>query len=259
MSDQRFFFGFWDVIDVLIVGYLLYALYRLLRGSLAVNIMIGMTILYVIWWVVDALEMSLLNSVLSQFFNIGLIILIIIFQPEVRRFLLVLGESTFGQRNHLIKHIFSSGQETNSVPSRLTFLLIDAIEELQKRHVGAIIVLAKPGQLGYFDASGISLNADISMELLVGLFQKSNPLHDGAVLISKDKIQKASVILPISEAQDLPNQFGLRHRAALGATESYGVAVVVISEETGGISWIEAGKIKDVDVKELNTLLPLWV
>lgn len=249
--------GFWDIIDILIVGYLFYILYRLLRGTLAFNIFIGMALLYGAWWMVRMLQMDLLSSILGQFFNIGLIILIIIFQPEVRRFLLVLGDTTIGQRTAFLKKIFPQRAHTGKL-DEAGHTLIQVIGELSDSKTGAIIVLANNLQLDYFAKSGIRLQAIISRELIIGLFQKDNPCHDGAIVICGDRVERASVILPISDTNTLPSNLGLRHRAALGASEAYGVICIVVSEETGLISWAQNGVLRSIGKEDLPALLPLW-
>ena len=213
-----------------------------------------MAILYGAWLVVKMLQMELLSMILGQFFNIGLIILIIIFQPEVRRFLLMVGDSTFGQRESLFKKWIAPQQDI-SVLSKSGFDIIEAVEELSHNRIGVLIILAKPLQLDYFSKSGIPLQAQISKELLVGIFQKDNPLHDGAVIILGDKVERASVILPVSDKQDLPSHMGLRHRAALGASEQFGAKAIVVSEETGLIAWVEGEEILNVDADQLTAKL----
>lgn len=213
-----------------------------------------MAILYGAWLVVKMLQMELLSMILGQFFNIGLIILIIIFQPEVRRFLLMVGDSTFGQRESLFKKWIAPQQDI-SVLSKSGFDIIEAVEELSHNRIGVLIILAKPLQLDYFSKSGIPLQAQISKELLVGIFQKDNPLHDGAVIILGDKVERASVILPVSDKQDLPSHMGLRHRAALGASEQFGAMAIVVSEETGLIAWVEGEEILNVDADQLTAKL----
>lgn len=258
MNLDFFDIGFWDIVDILIVGYLLYLLYKLLKGSIAFNIFIGMAILYGAWLIVKMLQMNLLSVILGQFFNIGLIILIIIFQPEVRRFLLMVGDSTFGQRGNLFKRWIAPKEDT-AILSKSGFDIIDAIEELSLNRIGVLIILAKPLQLDYFSKSGILLQAHLSKELLVGLFQKDNPLHDGAVIVHGDKVERASVILPVSDKNDLPSNMGLRHRAALGASEQFGTKAIVVSEETGLISWVESDEIYNIDTDQLTEKLLSWI
>ena len=249
--------GFWDILDILIVAYLLYLLYRLVKGSLAFSIFIGMALLYGAWWLVQMLEMDLLSSILGQFFNIGLIILIIIFQPEVRRFLLVLGDSTVGQQTSIFNKLFPHRKESGEL-SRIGYIIAEVVKDLSEHKTGALIILAKPMQLDYFSKSGVELQAKVSQELIYGIFQKSNPLHDGAVVICRDRVERASVILPVSDDSEVPKNFGLRHRASLGACEQSGIIAIVVSEETGMVSWIQKGTIRVIKAEDLISLLPLW-
>lgn len=242
--------GFWDILDILIVGYLLFLVYRLLRGSLAFNIFIGMALLYGAWLLVRILEMELLSTILGQFFNIGLIILIIIFQPEVRRFLLVLGDSTYGKRAAFFENLnlLTKKRKVLDVSGQT---IIEVVKALSESKTGALIVIAYPRHLDLFIHSGIELEAKLSKELLVGIFQKDSPLHDGAVIICNNRIIRASVILPLSEREELPSHWGLRHRAGLGVSEQFGVNAIIISEETGEIAFASKAEMRITNLTEL--------
>ncbi len=226
----------WDVLDILIVGYLIYRVYKLLRGSIAFNIFIGVIMLYVVWWLVGALKMDLLSLILDQFVSVGVIILIIIFQPEVRRFLLILGNTTLRQRSNFFGRLLERQFPDSNTRQAEIQEIKSALLRLSREKTGALIVFLKNLELETLSTSGIMLDAVISQQLLVSLFQKESPLHDGAVVIGKQKILAASVVLPVSENPDLPKSVGLRHRAAVGATERTNVAAFIVSEETGDIS-----------------------
>jgi len=231
----------WDVLDVAIVGYLVYRVYLLLRGSIAFNIFVGIVIIYLLWWVVGMLNMDMLSMILSQFVNVGFIIIIIIFQPEVRRFLLLLGNTTLGRRTDVMLRWFTRNLEKKSVNEAAVQELKLAILRMSKDKTGALIVFSDITDLDAIGQAGVSLDAKISQSLLLSIFQKESPLHDGAVVISKGKILSASCILPISHSAELPPHTGLRHRAALGISERSSSKAFVVSEETGKISFAVNG------------------
>ena len=234
-----------DILDILIVGFLIYQIYKLLRGTIAFNIFIGVILIYAVWWLVKGLQMDLLSLILGQIVSMGLIILIIIFQPEVRRFLLILGNSTLRQRSNFFSRLLDKNLTARKEEQQQYILEIKkAILRLQKTKSGALIVFTDETNLDLFSSSGTILKAEISQLLLESIFNKNSPLHDGAVIISGNKIYAASCILPISSRPDIPKYYGLRHRAALGITEHTDVRVFIISEERGHISFAYQGEIK---------------
>lgn len=246
----------WDVLDILIVGYLMYQLYKLLRGNIAFNILVGVFMLYLAWWLVNQLQMDLLAAVLGQFVSVGVIIIIIIFQPEVRRFLLVLGKNTLRQRFNFLGHLLDRNLESVEEKARQIRALRFALLRMSKKKIGALIVLAGNLNLEGLVSSGVAMGSEISEPLLESIFTKESPLHDGAVLIANGKILSASCILPVSESQRLHPSAGLRHRAAVGITERAEVAAFVVSEETGYISLATDGKLRrKIHEDELLALL----
>ena len=248
----------WDILDIVIVGFLIYQIYKLLRGSVAFNIFIGVILVYVLFWLVNMLKMDLLSSLLGQFVSIGVLMLLIIFQPEVRRFLLILGNSTLRQRSNFFNRLFSGRLnifEGNVLPQNAVELN-KAILRMSRSKTGALIVFANNTNLEYFSNSGVQLDALISQPLIESIFSKESPLHDGAVIISSNKIYAASCILPLSTNPDLPKSAGLRHRAAVGVTENTNVAAFVVSEETGAISYAVGGKLeRRISEDQLEKLL----
>ena len=247
----------WDILDILIVGYLMYQIYKLLKGNIAFNISIGVLTMYVVWWLVNQLGMDLLSAVLDQFVNVGVIIIIIIFQPEVRRFLLFLGNTTLRQRFLLLRRMFDDQpRQASEDKQRYVKAIKEALLRLAQNHTGALILLTKDFNLVGLTSSGVAIDAHISEALIVSIFNKESPLHDGAMLITKGKIHAASCVLPVSDNPDIPKQLGLRHRAAVGITEKAAVAVFVVSEETGGISFVYEGQLKEIGTEaELGLLL----
>ena len=234
----------WDVLDVTIVGYLIYRVYLLLRGSIAFNIFIGILIIYLLWWVVGMLKMDMLSMILSQFVNVGFIIIIIIFQPEVRRFLLMLGNTTLGRRSEVMFRWFTRNLDKKIVTEADNSEIKAALLRMSSDKTGALLVFSNSFELDAIGHSGVAIDAKISKSLLLSIFQKESPLHDGAVLIRKGKIQAARCILPVSDSTELPGRIGLRHRAALGISERSTATALIVSEETGGISFAASGKIE---------------
>lgn len=252
----------WDVLDVTIVAYLLYQLYKLLRGSIAFNIFIGLLSLYVIWFVVNQLNMELLSSILDQFAKVGIIVLIIIFQPEVRRFLLLLGNSTLKRHSSFLNKVLDRGNMSASKEDRAhcQTAIAKALLRMSRRREGALIVFTRGVNLEGIVSGGVVMDAKISQGLIESVFNKDSPLHDGAMLIEHQQILKASVILPVSEKTSLPKSVGLRHRAAVGVTEKANVVAFIVSEETGGISYAYEGVLeRKLSEERLHSLLKTYL
>ncbi len=242
---------FLDIIDIVVVGYLIYEIYRLLRGSVAFNIFVGVVMLYMSWWLVRALKMDLLTLILEQFVRVGVIVIAIIFQPELRRFLLLIGNQTLRRRFNFLKPEQHNGDNSLGIKE-----LESAILELADSETGAIIVLANNATMSQYSESGVVLDAIISKPLLISIFKKECPMHDGAVIISDHKIHAAACILPLSESPSLPPEAGLRHRAALGITETANVTAFIVSEESGQIAMAHEGELTmDIDKTTLTALL----
>ncbi len=241
-----------DVVDILVVGYLIYQVYRLLRGSVAFNIFVGIVLLYTVWWLVKALKMELLSMILGQFVSVGVLVIAIVFQPELRRFLLLIGNQTL--RGHLN---FINPNHENKDDNTLEINEIkQAILELSATETGALVVLANNSTMISMAETGVKLDAKISKSLIISIFNKESPLHDGAIIISDNRIRAASSVLPLSESPDLPQEAGLRHRAALGITEAASVTAFIVSEENGRISMAHQGQlIVDLDEQHLTKLL----
>lgn len=245
-----------DILDIIIVAYLMYELYKLLRGNIAFNIFIGLLLLYISWWLVTQLGMELLSGILSQFVSVGVIILIIIFQPEVRRFLLLLGNTTLRQRSHFLDRILDRNFEDDEDRERAIQALLSAMTRMSRRRTGALIVMRRGLSLEGIVSGGVELGAYLSEALIESIFNKESPLHDGAVIINGKIVESASVVLPVSEDVDLPKSVGLRHRAAVGITERANVVAFIVSEETGSISYAFEGQLfRKLSEEKLETLL----
>jgi uncharacterized protein (TIGR00159 family) len=197
-----------------------------------------------IYWLVKELKMDLLAAVLDQFVSVGVIVIIIIFQPEVRRFLLFLGNTTIKQRSNFFKKLLDRNFEADQKNLQTISWMGNALLELAQKKIGAIVVMNKGTDLEGIVSGGIRMNASISEQLIISIFNKNSPLHDGAVIVANGLIQSASVVLPVSEKPELSPLLGLRHRAAVGLTERTNAAVFVVSEETGKISFAENGTLR---------------
>ncbi len=243
-----------DVIDVLLVAVLFYQLYILIRGTGAMNIFLGILSIYLLWWLVRIFEMELLTAILGQFIAVGVLALIIVFQPEIRKFLVVIGKRSFikpGSRE-LFKGLWSMENDTDlNIPP-----IVNILESFAELRTGALIVITKESELESFMETGQKLDAIISEQLLGSIFFKNSPLHDGAVIISNNRIRAARCVLPVSEAKRFPVSLGLRHRATLGISEQSDAVALVVSEQSGNISWCKAGEIKrNIKPLQLKELL----
>lgn len=233
--------GLIDFLDIILVAVVMFQVYRLFKGNLAFNILIGFLLVVVVHFIVERLGMDLLAGILGQFIGVGAIALIIVFQPEIRRFLLLLGKGSRLSDGSFFSRIFKA-QNTNLPPDVLKTWIVKAVNNLSTTKTGALVVFAPTNSSQYYN-SGNTINADISAILLESIFQKRSPLHDGAVIIADRKIEAAGCVLPISEKTDLPSHLGLRHRAGIGITEQLDCIVIIVSEETGKISITNRGEI----------------
>ncbi|GAA4320921.1 diadenylate cyclase CdaA [Mucilaginibacter gynuensis] len=249
-------FGIFDALDILLVAFIIYQLYNLIRGTIAANIFIGLAVVCALYFVVDALNMKLLTGILKNFMNVGIIAIIVVFQQEIRRFLLLVGKNTSLQRNRAWWQYFFGKTEAEKNNYARIKPIIDACKSMKQTRTGALIVFAKFYDEQFYQNSCELMDAKISKRLLESIFQKNSPLHDGAVVISGNKIKSASCILPLTEKSDLPAQFGLRHRAGIGVTEANEATALIVSEETGEISYAKQGRVKmNISFAELEKLL----
>ncbi|MBM3426057.1 MAG: TIGR00159 family protein [Bacteroidetes bacterium] len=238
--------GFLDIsivnmIDIALVAALLYQVYKLLKGSVAIKIFLGFLSLYLIYLLVQAIRMELLTIILGQFMGVGVIAAIIIFAPEFRKFLLILGRSSIFSDDNVWKDVLFFWRKKENSGFNIS-PIIDAAKVLAGSNTGALIVISSTVELKFYAESGDILDAELSKRLLISIFNKHSPLHDGAVIIHKGKIKAARCILPVTE-REVPAQFGLRHRAGIGMSEATDALILVISEETGQISMAKNGKV----------------
>lgn len=233
-----------DLIDILVVALLFYQVYRLIRGTTAMTIFAGIFIVYLLWVVVKALNMTLLSSIMGQVIGVGVLALIIVFQQEIRRYLLLLGSRYAKAKNRFVRRIFRSAGRGARL--QWTEEVAKACRNMGSTYTGALICIERQGDLGVYAATGDIIDARIDVRLIESIFFKNSPLHDGAIIIKQGRIHAARCILPSSDNPHIPQHYGMRHRAAIGLTEHSDAVVVVVSEERGKISIVEAGEITTV-------------
>lgn len=226
-------FGIKDFIDILLVAILLYYSYKVMRSSGSINVFAGILIFVIIWLLVtQVLEMRLLGSILDKFVSVGVLVLVILFQDEIRRFLLLIGSHQ--HVSALVKLFAGVKQEMASHDDIMPIVL--ACMNMSKRRIGALIVIERNSPLNEIVGTGEDIDAKINQRLIENIFFKNSPLHDGAMIISKRRIKAAGCILPVSHNLDIPKELGLRHRAALGVSQESDAQAIIVSEETGAIS-----------------------
>ncbi|WP_075590120.1 diadenylate cyclase CdaA [Labilibacter marinus] len=245
---------FIDLVDITLVAYLMYRLYKLIRGTVAQNIFFGLLAFFLFWILIKSLNMTLSGAIVDNIVSVGVIALIVVFQQEIRRFFLLMGTKYNIANRFSFEKMFSN--PSTGVMNFYNKPIVRTCEHLAKTKTGAIIVISKKSELLDYVETGELVNAVISSRLLENIFFKNSPLHDGAVIVAQNKIKAAGCILPVSQSFDLPKKLGLRHRAALGVTEATDASAIVVSEETGKISYFHAGEINHgVSPEELEKLL----
>lgn len=233
-------FGIIDFIDIFLVALLLYYVYKLIKGTVAINIFIGIIIIYFIWKLTTFLKMGLLSSIFSGFMDVGIIALIVVFQPEIRKFLLMVGSTNFGNKRKFLKHL--NFLKTDEMVYTDVEAIISACQKMASTRTGALIVLERNNNLDFLTNTGDAMNIAVTQPIIESIFFKNSPLHDGAIVISNNIIKATRVILPVSSDRTIPQRFGLRHRAAIGITEKTDALAITVSEETGQISYLKNGE-----------------
>jgi len=247
-------FSLLDVLDILLVALLLYYIYKLLKGTVAINIVIGIAIIFVIWKITEALKMEMLSGILGTLLGGGVVALIIVFQQEIRKFLLMIGTTNFTNKRSFLKQLkFLQTEISSEIDSEV---ILDACKNLSKTKTGALIVIERTNALDFLINTGDNMNAQVNEAILESVFYKNSPLHDGALIIRDNFIVATRVVLPISDSTRIPARFGLRHRAAIGISEKTDAVCLLVSEETGEISYIKDGGFElYADFNELNEKL----
>ena len=249
-------FSVTDMLDVLLVALLIYFIFRWIRDSAAMNIFTAIISIYVLRVIADALKMKLVSALLGTFIDVGVLAVIIIFQPEIRHFLMKFGSSSrfgAGARNFLNKFL---GNEAKPLDSGAVKEITEACRTMSEQKTGALIVIPHQISLDFVIETGDRIDASINRRLIMNLFFKNSPLHDGAVIIDNHHIVAARCTLPITERTDIPAKYGMRHKAAIGITEETDADVIVVSEETGGIAFGHGGTLTEINnINELKLKL----
>ena len=225
-----------DIVDIVLVALLLYYVYKLVKGTVAINIFVGIVIIYGIWRLTEILEMELLSKILGGFLGVGMFALIVVFQQEIRRFLLMLGSTNFNARRQFFNKFKLSDE--SSVSENVN-AIVSACKNMGASKTGALIVLKRNNSLDFVKNTGDEMKMAVNQPIIESIFFKNSPLHDGAMIIEESIITATRVILPVSNDRKIPLRFGLRHRAALGITEKTDAVCLVVSEENGQISYLK--------------------
>ncbi|WP_289857798.1 diadenylate cyclase CdaA [uncultured Muribaculum sp.] len=238
-------FGLKDALDIILVALFLFYLYKLMKESGTINIFFGVLAFIVVWVLTsEVLEMRLIGTILDKVMSIGLIILVILFQDQIKRFLVELGNHN---RWRFLSRMFShhhGAKKGNQADARKSILaIVYACMSMSKSKTGALIVIQQSLPLDQYENTGDSIDALINTRLIENVFFKNSPLHDGALIIAHDRVKAAGCILPVSHDTKIPRYMGLRHRSALGISQATDAAAIVVSEETGNISFAHKGKI----------------
>lgn len=247
-------FGIKDVIDILLVALLLYNIYKLMRDSGSLNVFYGILVFVIMWIVVSqVLEMKLLGSIFDKLVSVGVLALIILFQEDIRRFFLTLGSNN---RLYSFLQLFSRKKTQDEEENPAIMQIVRACDYMSKNLVGALIIIERRMSLQDIENTGETIDANINAQLIKNIFFKNSPLHDGAMIVSNNRIVSAACILPVSHNRDIPKELGLRHRAALGITQQSDAISIIVSEETGHITLAQNGEFKrDITTEELERYL----
>ena len=217
----------------------------MVKGTAAVNVFIGLTLIYIVYIIVRAFELKLLGSILGKFINVGVIAVMVVFQQEIRKFLLYIGSNEF-LKNKNWKTIFSFSQQNGLQQNKFIFnedAIINACFSMSETKTGALIILSKKSDLVFYVNTGESVDSALTDKMLENIFYKNSPMHDGAVIIKDNRIVAARCVLPVTEKENFPSNFGMRHRAAVGITETTDAIAITVSEQTGTVSLTVNGEI----------------
>lgn len=249
-------FSLTDAVDILLVAIVLYLTYNLVKGTSAINIFVGLALIYFAYIVIKAFDLRLLSSILGKFVNVGVIAIMIVFQQEIRKFLLYIGSNEFlTSWNWKNFFRFNPSSSENSIMLDLE-ALAEACYNMSFNKTGALIVIARKSDLKFYIATGEIIDSSLTSRMLENIFFKNSPLHDGAVIIEDNRIVAARCVLPVTERENFPAHLGMRHRAAVGITENTDCLAISVSEQTGAVSLTLRGEIKpDLSREKLLYLL----
>ena len=242
-----------DLLDIFLMALVIYVIFRWIRGSSAMSIFLVVVSLYVVRVVASALGMKMITTMMETVLDVGLLALVVLFQPEIRRYLITLGNRYKG--NRFIAGLLSRGSG-KKLSSETVNEVSEAIRSMSESRTGALIVI--PNEIPLYDimATGDKVDARVSRRLIMNIFFKNSPLHDGAMIIEGGRIAAARCTLPITEKMDLPASYGMRHKAAIGVSEQTDADVLVVSEETGAVSYVRSGVVKPIaNINELKLIL----
>ncbi len=235
-------FGFINIIDIVVLGLLLYLMFRLLKGTTAFTVSIGLYILLAIFAIAKKFQMPILSTILGAFWDIGIIIVVIIFKDEIRRFLMLLGKSVLSGNKFSISRIFPMALTFKEKELHMMEAVLEACDRMAQEKTGALIVFTGTTELKYISQSGTNIDAVVSSKIIETIFNKTSPIHDGALIINRNRIKAAGCILPISqEISNLPENVGTRHRSAVSVTYQSDAIAIIVSEENGSISIAKQG------------------
>ncbi len=247
-------FGIKDIIDIFMVAVLLYYVYILMKASRSLNVFIGIMVFVIFWLIVSQiLEMRLMGSIMSQLINVGVIGLIVLFQEEIRKFFYNVGSH---RRVRRLAKWFGGNNRSINVARETIMPIVMACMNMSRQKVGALIVVGRENSLEDITSTGDIVDARINQRLIENIFFKNSPLHDGAMIIINKRIKAAGCILPVSHDYDIPKEFGLRHRAAMGIAQESDAIAIVVSEETGRITVAMDGEFRlRISAEELESIL----
>lgn len=249
-----FSLGVLDVVDILLMGFLLYTVYAMIRGTAVLRIFVGIGIIYLLWVLVRALNMELTSTILGQIMSVGLVALVVVFQQEIRSFLLYVGSRYTRRGGSFVRRWLSASRRV--LPQHQSEELVTACMNMGAERCGALVAIARRSDLEMYANTGVKIDALVNSRLLENIFFKNSPLHDGALIVSRDRIHAVQCILPITDNPAVPKRLGLRHRAAIGLSERTDALVIVVSEETGAVSVAENGEIREgLDSASLHEIL----
>jgi len=246
-------FRVFDIIDIVLVATLLYYVYKLVKGTVAINIFIGIVVIYLIWQLTVLLKMEMLSTILGQFIGVGMFALIVVFQQEIRKFLLMIGSANLARGKGVFKSFqFSKNDQILDIDVNA---ILDACVNMGKVRSGALIIIRRTTSLEFVKATGDAMSIAVNRPIIESVFYKNATLHDGAMIIENNTITATRVILPVTQ-EKIPLRFGLRHRAAIGITEKTDALALVVSEESGEISYVKNGEfVRYKTIDELRELI----
>ncbi|MDZ4665793.1 MAG: diadenylate cyclase CdaA [Bacteroidota bacterium] len=248
-------FGVTDAIDIFLVAIILYLVYNLVRGTTAINIFLGLAFIYVVYIIVRAFELKLLGSILGKFVNVGVIAIMVVFQQEIRKFLLYIGSNEF-LKNRNWKNVLKFSTTLQNDLYLDIKEVCEACFNMSDTKTGALIIVSRRSDLKFYIQSGTPIDSLVNSKVIENIFFKNSPLHDGAVIIKENRVVAARCVLPVTEKENFPAHYGMRHRAAVGVTEVSDAIAISVSEQTGAVSLTVGGEINaNLNKEKLEYLL----